>query len=120
MDREAWNERYRSQELVWGAEPNRFVEEALAGAAPRGRALDLACGQGRNALWLAGLGLVVGIPVALVFVRVLRSVLFGVNPHDPLTIAASILLVLAVAALAAWIPARRAAKIDPMEALRYE
>ena len=74
----------------------------------------------RNALWLAGLGLVVGIPVALVFVRVLRSVLFGVNPHDPLTIAASILMVLSVAALAAWLPARRAARLDPMEALRYE
>lgn len=84
------------------------------------RPCDIARPIIRNALCLAGLGLVVGIPVALVFVRVLRSVLFGVNPHDPLTIVASILLVLSVAALSAWLPARRAAKIDPMEALRYE
>jgi len=74
----------------------------------------------RNALWLAGFGLVVGIPVALGFTRVLRSVLFGVTPHDPITIVVSVLLILSVAVLAAWIPARRAAKIDPMEALRYE
>jgi len=84
------------------------------------RPCDIAWPIIRNALWLAGLGLIVGIPVALVFVRVLRSVLFGVNPHDPLTIVASILLVLSVAALSAWLPARRAARIDPMEALRYE
>ncbi|MHA1548676.1 MAG: hypothetical protein ACTSYE_07060, partial [Alphaproteobacteria bacterium] len=62
----------------------------------------------------------VGIPLALALMRVLRSVLFGVAPHDPVTIVASVLLILAVAALAAWIPARRAARIDPMEALRYE
>ncbi len=86
------------------------------GARPK----DVAWPVIRNALWLAGFGLIVGIPVALGFVRILRSVLFGVNPHDPITIVTSILLVLLVAALAAWIPARRAAKVDPMEALRYE
>jgi predicted permease len=74
----------------------------------------------RHALWLTGSGLVIGIPVSLGFVRILRSVLFGVNPHDPLTIVASILMVLSVATLAAWLPARRAAKVDPMKALRYE
>jgi predicted permease len=86
------------------------------GARPR----DIAWPIIRNALWLAGFGLIIGIPVALVFVRLLRSFLYGVKPHDPMTIMASILLVLSVAALAAWIPARRAAKVDPMEALRYE
>ncbi len=86
------------------------------GARPR----DIAWPIIHNALWLAGLGLAAGIPVALVFVRILRSVLFGVNPHDPLTIVASILLVLSVAAPAAWLPARRATKIDPMGALRYQ
>lgn len=56
MDREAWNARYRSAELVWGSEPNRFVAEALGSREPAGRALDLACGEGRNAIWLARRG----------------------------------------------------------------
>lgn len=56
MDREAWNARYRSAELVWGSEPNRFVAEALGAREPSGRALDLACGEGRNAIWLARRG----------------------------------------------------------------
>ena len=56
MDRTAWNERYTSQQLLWGAEPNRFVAEELRDLQPRGRALDLACGEGRNAIWLAKLG----------------------------------------------------------------
>lgn len=55
MDAAGWDERYRGTDLVWGAPPNRFVEEELAGAAP-GRALDLACGEGRNARWLAAQG----------------------------------------------------------------
>jgi len=52
----SWDERYAASELVWGAEPNRFVAEAFAGVRPRGRALDLACGEGRNAIWLAERG----------------------------------------------------------------
>lgn len=55
MDREAWNERYGTDELVWHAEPNRFLVEAVEGLTP-GRALDLACGEGRNAVWLASQG----------------------------------------------------------------
>jgi predicted permease len=84
------------------------------------RPYDIACPVIRNALWLAGFGLIIGIPLALVFVHLWRSFLYGVKPHDPVTIVASILLVLSVAALAAWIPARRASRVDPMEALRYE
>ena len=56
MDPEAWNERYRSADLVWGTEPNRFVADVLGARAPAGRALDLACGEGRNAIWLARRG----------------------------------------------------------------
>lgn len=55
MDAAGWDERYRTADLVWGGPPNRWVEQELTGAAP-GRALDMACGEGRNALWLAAQG----------------------------------------------------------------
>jgi predicted permease len=74
----------------------------------------------REALTLAGIGVAIGLPVVLALSRVIRIVFYGVEPNDPLTMIGTVLIMLAVAALAAWIPARRAAKIDPMEALRYE
>jgi SAM-dependent methyltransferase len=52
MDAAGWDERYRASDLVWGATPNRWVEREVAGLRP-GDALDLACGEGRNAIWLA-------------------------------------------------------------------
>jgi SAM-dependent methyltransferase len=55
VDAQDWDRRYRESELVWSAEPNRFVAEICADL-PVGRALDVACGEGRNAIWLAGLG----------------------------------------------------------------
>lgn len=55
MDRAQWDERYATDELVWRAGPNRFLVDEVAGMGP-GRALDLACGEGRNALWLAERG----------------------------------------------------------------
>ncbi|MEX2625453.1 MAG: class I SAM-dependent methyltransferase, partial [Ilumatobacteraceae bacterium] len=55
MDAGKWDERYAGQELVWSAEPNRFVVEVVDGWPP-GRALDVACGEGRNAIWLARQG----------------------------------------------------------------
>ena len=55
MDREHWDERYRTEELIWKAEPNRFLVEELDALVP-GRALDVACGEGRNAVWLASKG----------------------------------------------------------------
>ncbi len=51
-----WNERYGSEDLVWGIEPNRFLAEEFGDAEPVGRVLDLACGEGRNAIWLAERG----------------------------------------------------------------
>ncbi|MGB2862260.1 MAG: ABC transporter permease [Sedimentisphaerales bacterium] len=74
----------------------------------------------REALTLAGIGVAIGLPVALALVRVIRVVFYGIEPHDPLTMIGAAVLMVAVAALAAWIPARRAAKVDPMVALRYE
>lgn len=55
MEREDWNERYRTTQLIWTAEPNRFLAEEARGLSP-GRALDLAAGEGRNAVWLAERG----------------------------------------------------------------
>lgn len=55
MDANAWDERYAASELVWSQGPNEFVAAECADLAP-GRAVDLACGEGRNAIWLASIG----------------------------------------------------------------
>jgi predicted permease len=69
---------------------------------------------------LALLGVALGLPLTLALARILGAVIFGIAPYDPVTLIASGLILLAVALAAAWIPARRAARIDPMVALRYE
>jgi len=74
----------------------------------------------REALVLAAIGLALGGPAALGLARLAQSRLYGVPAHDPLTFAAGAALLLAVAALAAWLPARRAAHVDPLTALRAE
>jgi ABC-type antimicrobial peptide transport system permease subunit len=78
----------------------------------------------RESLVLVGLGLVAGIPIALAGARaaskVLQDVLFGIKPTDPMSFALAIGTMIAVAAFAAFFPARRAARTDPMEALRCE
>jgi predicted permease len=73
-----------------------------------------------RAMRLASVGLVIGLAAALGAGQLLRSQLVGVGPRDPLTFTAIVLLLAAVALGASWIPARRAAKVDPMVALRYE
>ena len=65
-------------------------------------------------------GIVIGIPATLAVTRLAAALLFGVGASDPLTIAAAILLMVTVAALAGFVPARRAARLDPMAALRHE
>ena len=55
MDSEGWDRRYQGRDLVWTSEANRFLIQEAAGLPP-GRALDLACGEGRNAIWLAERG----------------------------------------------------------------
>jgi predicted permease len=74
----------------------------------------------REAVLLAGAGLAAGIPVAFGLAQLVRAVLYGVLPHDPATLIGVVALLMGVAVLAAWIPARRAAKVDPMVALRHE
>lgn len=71
-------------------------------------------------LWLAGIGIAAGLPLSLWFAHAVRSQLFGVSNSDPLTLGVVIVLVAAVAFVSAALPARRAAKVDPVEALRYE
>jgi putative ABC transport system permease protein len=71
-------------------------------------------------LWLAGIGIAVGLPLSLLFGHAVRSQLFGISNNDPLTFSVMITLVAAVAFVSAALPARRAAKVDPMVALRYE
>ena len=74
----------------------------------------------RTALRLVLSGMAIGIAVSLILGRVLAKQLFGVTFYDPATLAATTLLLTATAALASWIPARRAAQVDPLVALRYE
>jgi len=74
----------------------------------------------RESLILVAAGVGIGIPAALAAARLVSSVLYGLKASDPVTIASSALVMIAVAALAGYLPARRAAKVDPMVALRYE
>jgi putative ABC transport system permease protein len=71
-----------------------------------------------NSLRLAGLGIGIGIAVALGATRLLSTLLYGVEPTDPLTITVIALVVFATAAAASWLPARRAVRVDPLAALR--
>jgi ABC-type antimicrobial peptide transport system permease subunit len=74
----------------------------------------------REVALLGIIGLAIGIPLAVAMSRLVESFLYGVQPRDPLTIAAAIAAMLLGALLAAYIPAHRAARIDPMTALRHE
>ena len=71
-------------------------------------------------LWLVGIGLAVGLAASMVANKVLASQLWGVSARDPLTFAAVALVVLVAGVAACWFPARRATRVDPMIALRFE
>ena len=74
----------------------------------------------RETLFLVAIGIAIGLPVALAATRLIKGFLFGLSANDPLTIALAVSLMLAVAALAGYLPARRATKVDPMMVLRQE
>ncbi len=74
----------------------------------------------KDVLILAGIGIAVGLPAALALTRVVKSQLYGIQPNDTLTIVASTLGIACVALLAGYVPARKASRVDPMRALRWE
>jgi ABC-type antimicrobial peptide transport system permease subunit len=84
--------------------------------------------QRGNVLWLVLketfsliiIGVTIGLCAALGTTRLISSMLFGLTATDPVTIAVAIFLLVAVAAFAGYLPARRASRVDPMVALRYE
>ncbi|MGH9615783.1 MAG: ABC transporter permease [Acidobacteriaceae bacterium] len=81
---------------------------------------QIALGIVKHSLLLAVLGSAAGLAVAIALTRLLHSFLFEVSPVDPLTFCIVSLLMMLIALIAAWIPARRAASVDPMQALRSE
>jgi ABC-type antimicrobial peptide transport system permease subunit len=74
----------------------------------------------REALILVLIGVVVGVPVIFAATRFAASLLFDLTPTDPLSLSLAALLLFAVAMVAGYLPARRATKVDPLVALRYE
>jgi ABC-type antimicrobial peptide transport system permease subunit len=89
----------------------------VALGADRGRVVRLVL---REAVLLLGTGLIIGLAISLWAGRAAAALLYGLTPHDPATIAAAIALLAGVALAAAYAPARRAAALDPMAALREE
>jgi len=95
----------------------REIGIRMAMGAQTGRVLGLVVGQGMR---LAAAGLILGLIVAFAAMRVMSSLLFGVSAHDPVTFVGVSLVLAGAAVLACYIPARRATKVDPIIALRYE
>jgi putative ABC transport system permease protein len=96
---------------------SREIGIRMALGAERRDVLQMVLGQG---LTLALIGTGIGLVLSLAAMRLLSTMLYGVRPTDPLTFAGSSALVILVALAASWLPARRAASIDPMRSLRTE
>jgi predicted permease len=104
--------------LAYGvSQRTREIGVRIALGAQPGDVLSMVLKQGMK---LTGIGIVIGIVSAFALMRLLRSLLFGVSPTDPLTFILIPLLLVAVALVACWLPARRASKVDPIITLRYD
>jgi ABC-type antimicrobial peptide transport system permease subunit len=73
-----------------------------------------------DSLWMVGSGMIIGLPCAYAIGRILKSALFELKPLDPAAVGLALFALMAAALMAAWVPARRAANIEPMMALREE
>jgi len=91
------------------------IRLALGAARERIRAMVL-----RETAWLAAIGVAIGLAATLALARLIQSMLYGLKPYDPLTLGASMLVLLLVAFIAGWIPAYRASQVNPIDALRSE
>jgi putative ABC transport system permease protein len=89
--------------VALGANPARLMRSIMAGA-----------------MWQTVIGVMIGVGLAIAAGRALRAILFGVGPYDPAALMVSAAVMLTVAAVAAWLPARRALRIDPVEQLRAD
>jgi ABC-type antimicrobial peptide transport system permease subunit len=74
----------------------------------------------REGLLLIALGVAIGLPLSLAAGRIGASLLYGIKPNDPLSFGLTIAMLLAIGVLAAFLPARRAAAVEPNQALRHE
>ncbi|MGB8581790.1 MAG: ABC transporter permease [Candidatus Sulfotelmatobacter sp.] len=99
------------------AQRTREIGIRLALGADRGAILGMVVKSGTL---LAGAGTLIGLAAAFLLTRLIASLLYGVGPDDPLTFLCVPIALIAVTMLASYVPARRAAKVDPMVALRYE
>jgi putative ABC transport system permease protein len=95
----------------------REIGIRLALGAQRGDVMKLVVVQGMK---LALIGMVLGLPASFALTRLIKSLLFGVGPADPLAFGAAVSMLAIATLLACYIPARRAAKVDPMMALRHD